>query len=534
MVCEWPVVQERKRRRPAKYSKLTTNRTSNPESFEEDTVPTKLDNGQFLEKVGAANNIELEISLGQTMVPSRKNHGAGRGSILSPEPDFGFDFTDFAGTSCFATLSPRLYNWPVPPIFDDYLPLIKQPSWKFRANLSSEHLEYLEYYSNCYCSSISIGLLTSNYFIKTFLQLASSNEAIMYSLVSWGCLMKQSREEAKPYLNKAAKMMIKYVGSPKERGKDEVFALMAFYLIAIGWEVCSGDTKNWYDLMIQLKDLFDDHGGFSALLHTYMQNNDIQWLISDYQFHDILSSKALQNGTLFPMDEYRSALKENYSYGIDPLQGCLRPLYFILGDIINDQVALRREWAEIEQLVQSAASSSESMEHAINRRLDFYNNCQALSEMYETRVHNFTLAESCTASLITDSDDVEMHMMLFELYLNVCLIYIGNYISKLPTNSVKQQTLLLKCLKHIDFLLETRMKVSLTFLLLMVGILSVTPADRHAMTQRFKMLRQKSCDTTLSKIIEIVHESWELNPDGLLPVDWADIACSRGWDLYVG
>ena len=54
-------------------------------------------------------------------------------------------------------------------------------------------------------------------------------------------------------------------------------------------------------------------------------SNEIKWLLSDIQYHDILSLNTFQKGTMLPMEEYNSVFKEAKilelgNYGLDPFK----------------------------------------------------------------------------------------------------------------------------------------------------------------------------------------------------------------------
>lgn len=225
--------------------------------------------------------------------------------------------------------------------------------------LNEECLRYLEFYSSGYSEFIAICPQSSNYFIKTFLNLGYTNEAIMYSLVSWGCLASDSYDKAKFYMLKASKMMYDNYSQKSDKLREDIYVLLCFYLIVIGWEICSGDVKKWYNILKQSKSLIDSCGGLATLSEKFHQSTDVEWLISDFQFHDILSSATLEMGTLYPIEDYRKSLPQSLDYGIDPLQGCLRPLYLILGGIKNCSASLTKNWLTLEGLMNKDNSEEE-------------------------------------------------------------------------------------------------------------------------------------------------------------------------------
>lgn len=387
---------------------------------------------------------------------------------------------------------------------------------------------YLEFYREKYCEFITIGTDSLNYFLKTFLSLAATNESILYALTAWGGfyleLSKPKSDFAKPwaYMQKAAKLMCAQIGDNlAPRNKDEFFELFAFYLIFIGIEVCTGDVCNWGGFLQQCSALIKEFGGLKKVCEAFGHCNDIKWLLSDFQFHDLLSLNALMKGTQFKIEEYEEVLPEDSNYGIDPLQGTIGPIYNLLGEIGNARVELRHAWAKIDI-------------SNIQQRLDYYENVGVLYQNFRTKIDQCKPLESHILILELDAEEMDLQMSLFDLYNGICCIQLESLIYQIPPWSNVVQRYLMKCLQLIDKLLNTRVRVALSMLLLVCGMACVTTEDRNEMRQRFEALLVGYDVGNLPRIKETVEETWVRNPLGNTVIDWAELVQEKGWNLYVG
>ena len=83
-------------------------------------------------------------------------------------------------------------------------------------------------------------------------------------------------------------------------------------------QVCAGDVSQWHQIFHRTIDLVKRQGGLSSIIEMFDCSNEIKWLLSDIQYHDILSLNTFQKGTMLPMEEYNSVLKrqKSWSWGI--------------------------------------------------------------------------------------------------------------------------------------------------------------------------------------------------------------------------
>lgn len=402
-------------------------------------------------------------------------------------------------------------------------------------NLDREGLIFLECYREQYSTFVSIGLDTLNYFLKTFLSTAASNEGITYALTAWGGfyleLRKPRSDFTKPweYMQKATKCMCNQMGDYlKPKDKTEFFVLFVFYLIFIGIEVCTGDVRNWRGFMTQCSVLIQSFGGVLAVTDLFGYSNDIKWLISDFKFHDLLSSKCLIDGPIFPIEEYEKALSPRPEYGIDPLQGIVGPLYDIMGGIGKAKSELAQKWANLTSRIENADSG------ANDTSAEYYTYAQQVIKEFQRKIDNCQPLHVHLELLKDTEPDRQLHVYLFELYTHICRIQVATSLEKIPPNAVTQQHLLHQALKILDILQSTKLKVSLSLLLLVCGMTCCTAHDRALMTRRFRLHLNQYEIGNLQRVEETVVEAWVCNPTGSLCIDWADFVREKEWHLYVG
>lgn len=417
------------------------------------------------------------------------------------------------------------------PGFSPPTPALRMP---FLALLDEEGLLFLDYYCENYCTFVSIGLDSLNYFLNTFGQIAAANEGVLYAITAWGGFFTEAHKPksdfTRPwtYMQLAAKHMCKQIGNDLQATtKEQFFALFAFYLIFMGIEVCTGDIRNWRGILRQSAQLINSFGGLPEICRLFDHSNDIKWMISDFEFHDLLSLGCLLHGPAFPMEEYRDALNPTVSYGLDPLQGIVGPAYEIIGDIGTVNAELLKKWAELEpKLVANEAGSREL-------RQQHYAEVQTAIDTLAAKI------DACTPlaihlQLLEGHADRKLHMALFDLHIYVCRMQLASSIERIPPNTVSQQRLLLDALPVLDSLLGTKLKVALAMLMLVCGMTCCTPYDREAMVKRFRLHTKQYQIGNMRRIEEMVFELWEQNADGSVCLSWPELAAAKLWQLYVG
>ncbi|RCK56667.1 hypothetical protein Cantr_04956 [Candida viswanathii] len=392
--------------------------------------------------------------------------------------------------------------------------------------LDDQGLYFLDGFIANVARKFSIGQESSNYILKTFYQLSEEQESIALALAAWGGIFLEGgfTDNVNHYLNKAITNMSKQYPDMNNLSKKDVYILLNYFLIFIGLQVCGGDVYEWNQIFDKSIELVKKCGGLNSIVKMFDCSNEIKWLLSDIQFHDVLSLQSFHQGTSLPMEEYNAIFKEANilelgNYGLDPFQGCIQPIFLVLGEIISKSVDLRKKHAGIE--------NSEDF----GQRMDLYNEMNECFKHLEEEIMNCVPNVEQMRHIRNDRYEIELHLTLFDVMLIICQLCLNFLLKKLPANTLDMQVLLLNCLKQVDFLIHTKMKSALSFVLLVCGITCCTDVDRQKMLERFKIVSEDYKAANLTLIRDIVQKVWERNQDGKLCVDWLVICEENNWDV---
>ncbi|CUM65544.1 uncharacterized protein PRCAT00003190001 [Priceomyces carsonii] len=420
--------------------------------------------------------------------------------------------------------------------FDTLIPsLIKPPSSTFSIYLDDRGLGFLEYFEKRVAKMLCVSPASSNYFLKTFFAMSASDESILNALAAWGCVFSEGPESAlvSQYLSRATSMInMTFIGLDKN-DKYSYFVIFCYYLIAIGIHVSSGDTLEWYSLFNQCANLLRQYGGISKLLQDFQYSNDVKWLVSNFQFHDIMSSMTLSNGTSCSMKMYNDIFSTNKlldkpDYGVDPNQGCIQPIFLLLGEIMNTSANLKKLRQHIDSMLDSFEIRDPDL---IRQRLLHFKNVESKYNELNRSIENCTPNEVQLSLL--EPEESKHHLELFGLYQSVCKIYALLYIKQTQPKSSEVQSLVVTSLTLIESLLKTSVASSLKMALLICGMSCCKSYDRRTMSE----ILQRFCDVyhvgNIKRLWDVIAISWRKNPTGDLCMDWVDICDELGWKLSV-
>lgn len=404
-------------------------------------------------------------------------------------------------------------------------PISSTPSSTFNLYLDETGLKYLHYFENKVAHLLSISPHSSNYFLKTFFTISITNECLLNALAAWGALFHEDGDihTVNEYLNRAKSL----VQVPQQ--KYDYLITLAYYMIALGIQICSGDVRNWYFYFNKCGELLQQYGGVFKFLKDFDYSNDAKFLVANFQIHDIMSSSTLSKGTICSMNSYNDIFKINKlleldNYGIDPYQGCIQPIFLILGEIMNVNVELRQEWKEIfDQL--------DNMVDVSYQRLKIF---KKVDEKYQELLNKINFCKPIDSQLkLLTPDAVYHHLKLFELHKLTCKIYILLYIKQTQPISSEIQYLLLTSFDLLEQLSESSLVSSLNMPLLICGICSCYKFDRMKLDSIMNRVYSRYKVGNVKKIWDVIKESWRRNPKGKTCVDWIDICNDFGWKLSV-
>lgn len=425
--------------------------------------------------------------------------------------------------------------------------LIMPPYFYSGLNLSLDNqgLHFLEFFEMKVSKLITVGPQSSNYLLKTFIPLAVSSEPIQYALASWGGMFvdgKRNIHNYQVYMVKASKLLLMNYDMSTALSKNDFFVVLGFFLIAMSIEICSGDVSRWKSFLEQCKNLIIRQGGIIKILHDFQFSNDIKWMISNLQFHDILSSDTYLHGSIL-MDEYKTVFRtgkllETDNYGIDPFQGCNQPIYLLLGDIASENIIIKQKnkqlQADLYKLRDDKSNKPTSFEScnsfSSKLRITYYeyvnSRVKYLREQVEKcQPHDLRLSQDLS------QNELDAHLDLFELIKYSCELLLLQ-MEMVPPSSYKVQTILMYSLVKIDRIVDTRMIPCLGFPLLMCGMVAYKEEDQEYMRMQIEKLMKTYCVGNMEKIYCIIKEAWKKNTDGNFCFDWAEIATEKGWLLF--
>lgn len=424
------------------------------------------------------------------------------------------------------------------PNVEAFFTIPQSPKSIYSLYLDDDGIRFIEHYEKIFTSVLSLGFDDSHYFVKTFLKLANENEIILYLIASFGgllleCINKDDtdnqiihRDSKLKYMKKANDILNSKYKNNLGSNKDDFFILMCYYLLKLSYEVCSGDTNNWYVHFLQCKEIFDNFGGLRKAMEVFNYSNDIKWLISDFQFHDVVNSTGVNNGTLYPTELYAELSQSYDGFGIDPFQSVAGPIFLILGKINNCYVELNNQFEMINSL-----ENGEEKRKLRNEHFKLVNlKAQQLMEELDNSTPNHEHVEL----LLSDVSELESQMTFFELLNLTCKIHLNSTIKQLPPKSYEQQHLLIQCFDRMEIVLDSKMMTALPIVFAICGSIAVTEDDRDFIR---RCTEKSLLDYKLGNyrnIVELIHEAWKRNPNGDLVLNWHTIASEKGWHLSIG
>lgn len=422
--------------------------------------------------------------------------------------------------------------------------LLTQPAPTLSLYLEEDGLCYLDYFEQEVARFMCIGPRDSNYFIKTFFAVATSEEPVAYALAAWGGVYLNgfSDEKVQTYKKKAYDLVKKRYLENANLDSYGYYGAFCYFLIAISAEISSGDVSRWYDLFRQCTDLLKRYGGLAKFCKDFFFSNDVKWLVSYFQHHDIMSSVALVNGTSCSMDKYNTLFKEyrlleTGNYGLDPVQGCAQPVFLILGEIMNAKVQFkiaRDKLADEIEAVIFQDSSSLAKRDVLRKQLGLHEEIDRRTTELVKQLNEVEPSKSQMSILAkSPEEDIESHLTLFELYRQVSHIYLALYIKRVQPCSSEIQLLLMRSLDAIDELIDTRLVTCLHMLLLICGVTCGNDLTRDRIRKFLDRVYERHNTGNLTRVREIIEEAWIRNKKGDFCVDWVEICEDFGWKVSI-
>lgn len=410
---------------------------------------------------------------------------------------------------------------------------LNTPLSTFNLFLDPSGLEYLEYFESQVAPLLSMLPTSSNYFLKTFFAAAAGHECISNAIAAWGALFRdQDLAIVNRYLKRAREALEREAGLDK----DVLFVLFSFYLILLGIQVCSGDVSNWYGLFNKCVDVLKQVGGVAQFLKVFQYSNDAKFLITNFQIHDIMLSSGLTICSINLYSDVVKLLEYNLAdYGVDPFQGCIQPLFLLLGEMINANAELAGERRELDDrmALALAAPCDDSdtrtlaadrtahllkVEREFNALLSRVRHCKPLPQIHQ----------------IADDSERRAHLKLFEVYRTTCQLYLLLYIKQVGPKAAEVQLLLVSQIAQLEELAQLpRLVLGLNMALIISGVACSNNYDKNRVTRLVTVVYQRYNVGNVRRIRDLIKEIWKRNPTGEVCVDWTQVCRDFDWKLSV-
>lgn len=434
--------------------------------------------------------------------------------------------------------SPDNNSFKYEPFFPDNIEINinTYPSARLLQNLDDIEIIHLDYYRTCVSQTVSILPNETNFFLSLYLPLAENNKSILYALIGWSSVFLNPTNDPNFYLRYLRKsVQILEDNHNQNRNYDEnKIVTISLYTIICAALICAGDVNEW---QIYFKKLFNilknqSNGKLSELM-KYIGNNckEFKWLISNFLYHDVLSSSSNYKGTFFKISEYSEILNLKTDNELideeivcDPLQGCVRPLYVLIGEITNKYVELREE--EDGMIMIEGNNNCNNFKN----RIQLYNKYERYYNELKTKLKN-TKPHRQSLKYLKNDKDLEIHLTLFETYKISLLIQLNTLIKKLTPESPEIQILLIELIELINIIKSSNVKTSLCFPLLIAGISCINGNDKEIIENLVMEMSNNFPVKTFQRIMVIIKKCWDINDNGKKRVLWFEISRDLGWNI---
>lgn len=461
-------------------------------------------------------------------------------------------------------LSPN-FNQFLNPLSPLYIPEIHiNPS--LLPDLSGVDYELYTYYVETLSKKISIAPISqndSNSYQKVFLPLAHQDKGVLYGILAWACFHLGGEWEIQgaKYVDMALDHISVGIQKVNEGrvvdDRQSSILKLATLLILCGAEICRGDVKKWSVFLNWGWNILSKNGG----ILNFNQSREENWLISNFAYHDLLSSSNSSRGTYFPSNEYDKVFGDvsRFSGGsLNPLLGVCKKLYKIIGDVGSLVFDSKRI---VEEYYNSGVEDSSSVGSAPKNNNNNYNSIispeESDSPFYcldsESQVSMHTKKSNLLYSILEKTtileeqidsarpekedlenltdEELELQLTLFEAFQITAKLFIRQAVLKTNPSTLTSQILVNDLMKCLDITIGSTVQASLVFPVFIAGIHCVTAHDRQVMRKRIELFIESYGTTNVTRVRFLMERVWETNPNGNQVVDWYKILHDLDWEI---
>ncbi|GAV30397.1 hypothetical protein PMKS-003908 [Pichia membranifaciens] len=413
------------------------------------------------------------------------------------------------------------------------------PSSPIMRQLDSTGKLFLEnYVTNLAMTHLNIG--NDQFFLDCAISQASTDPAILYCLVAWGgmFLVGRDNEIASMYFDKS----LKCIQERKEQMKlakfdnEKYLQLMLFYVLLSCADISTGDVGRWYHMLLQCKDIINQYGGLKQFVNKNKDNKVAKWILSNIFYHDVLSTRTTDLGTVISMDEYKDVFKaqkflQDGDYGLDPFYGLSQDLYLLLGEVANGKKALKSSKFPLSFI--PANGPTTELSESYFRKME-----ESWFQIYDKTIQDCKPSVDMLATVIKNDPKgklLEHHLTFFELTQTCLRIYIRITFKEIEFDNEKIQSLWKAGIRLFNILIGTKLQSLLGFSLLMLGVTSITEEQRELMKNSYDTFLRNYQILNVQVCWEIIRQVWKKYDDQVANkqkrfVDWSETVSLMGWN----
>ncbi|ODV97540.1 hypothetical protein PACTADRAFT_30989 [Pachysolen tannophilus NRRL Y-2460] len=380
--------------------------------------------------------------------------------------------------------------------------------------LDGTGLQLYQYYRDKLARIISVVPEEENLYLKIFLPMAEQDLGILYGIIAWSGFHvgnefyeNQGLHFIKKALNHINENPID-VGGNNNVTRELFDSRLATYLILCSAEICSGDVKKWSYYLSCGAKMISSQG-----INSFNSSKHRHWLVTNFAYHDILTSSINERGMHFDIRDYEQIINLN-TFGLDPLHGISKPLFHIIGEINN--LAMESKSALIGELGDDLSVNLSKIVAAasiLERKID----------SSKPSPHDLTS--------FTKMKYIELQLTLFETFQLTCKLHLRHSVLRQNPNSLEIRLLVRELMKRLDVVLDTSVEGCLCFPLFIAGMNCPTESDRQLLLGKFKEFNKRYRYGNVERAGIVMEQVWMIDPTGDKCVDWYEVVKKLNWDL---
>lgn len=413
------------------------------------------------------------------------------------------------------------------------------PTSPIMRQLDSTGKLFLEnYVTNLAMNHLDIG--TKQFFLDYAISQAAHDPAILYSLVAWGgmFLVGRNNEVAGVYFDKSLNFIHEKTKTLKsiDLDNDKYIEILLSYVLLLCAEISTGDVGSWYHLLLKCKDILNNYGELRRFANKNKDNKVAKWILSSIFYHDVLSTRITDLGTVISMNEYNDVFKtqkflQSYDYGLDPFYGLSQDLYILLGEVANSKRSLKNAKFPLSVIPFQKLTLESNKKHYREMEESWF-------EIFDCRIINCKPPSSMLDIIIKNDPDgklLEHHLTFFEL-TQICLrIYIRITFKELEFDNKIVQTLWSRGIRLFNILIGTKLQTLLGLSLLMLGVTAIKNEDRKRLKEMYEKYLINYQILNVRVCWELIGQVWKQYDEQVVNkerkfVDWTEIVNTLGWN----